>query len=444
MSVSECLGFKMIQVLGYLVILIALIECYKYRTIVNPISLMLLLWGGMIVFSTLNIYDVRSINPRTYQLITVGLICYVFGVKVGEHSNITILQRTRTIAARGTPSFRYKVLLILAVIALMFLLYQGINALRLIRQGYGLDYVRHLLFEYEENEMRSSSAVVRVQKFIVDPIVCLFTVLLPVSIIYRWKEILKHKVILLTICACYALNIISSGGRLLIIALGLYFFTCSRLKNMSYERYEVAWKDRLRIIIIPFLLAFLTFKITLLRGGENFDLVRHLYIYFGTPINFLDYNLELINNKYPNFESCGLSSFYGVLYPFFLLLRLIIGRYPPIINTIHELSVTNLQDSVFLGDGIRINAFATNMYQPYIDGRLVGIVVILFLFGFLSGITFHQAVKYNNLLYISLYLLFEYHIVFSMVRFWFTQVGQAVWLLLILITVRRVSYRYRI
>ena len=65
-------------------------------------------------------------------------------------------------------------------------------------------------------------------------------------------------------------------------------------------------------------------------------------------------------------------------------------------------------------------------YQPYIDGRFVGVFLICFLFGYLCNYSYKLAHDHKNLKYVLIYLLLLQKITDSMVRFYFTQTSQAV------------------
>ena len=431
----------MISIIGITCILLALLLCIYYRNVVNPAALMLVLWGFMILFSGSGLYDVGIPSTAIYLIIVVGLSSFVIGTLLGERTETRIRQCRRFDSSLFSIDFNYKFLTLIMIAVMVFLMYQTGHAVNLIRRGYSLADIRKMLYAYEENEMRSSSLIVSLQKFFVDPAVCLLTSYIPAAILMKPgvnKE--KHRVLLYGSVACLALSILSSGGRLNIVALALYFITCYVIQKDRGG--DAIQRKRLRktgvlVALVVLVLLVATLGITLIRGGHSFDLIRHLFIYLGAPIRFFEYNVDLVNAQGID-NYFGSSSLYGFFYPFFFILRIFTGSYPAFLTQMRAVAVTNLQDVVTMGSGIRINAFATLFFQPYLDGGLIGVVVFLFGFGFLSGYAYRSAIKNRNLYGLMFYMMFQYQIIFSMVRFWFTQVTHAVWVLFIIVAVVRV------
>jgi oligosaccharide repeat unit polymerase len=154
----------------------------------------------------------------------------------------------------------------------------------------------------------------------------------------------------------------------------------------------------------------------------------------------------LIDNEHSNIYGYGVSSFYGFIYPIMFLLRIlyIVNPYPAHMILIHDMSVGNLQNVVNLGGDININAFATLFYQPYLDGRFVGVAIILALLGFVGSLFYFKWTKQKSILYQTAYLLILHKILFSMVRFWFTQPGQAISLILAFIVISPYALKIKV
>ena len=114
----------------------------------------------------------------------------------------------------------------------------------------------------------------------------------------------------------------------------------------------------------------------------------------------------------------------------FLLQRLRIDVFTPYVLTIYNMSFQDLQVGYDIGGDINMNAFVTAFYQPYLDGRYIGIFFILALFGFVSGRFFLKAYYKNDMKAVLIYILLLQKIVFSFVRFYFTQQAQSICFLL--------------
>ncbi len=429
----------MILLVAFILIVIAFAAMRSSKSVFNPITMMLVIWAVILPFSDSNLYNLKPTSNISYVIIPIGLLAFTLGAAAGMRSRWKIRQFRRLNESEGFLEVNYTFLYIIAAICLAVLLYQSFQAAALMRRGYTFAAIRKLLFSDEENEMRATSGIVILQKFIVTPGVNLLTTLIPVELFLVKKDSRRNGLLIMSLISL-VLWAFSSGGRTIIAALALYFVTCLWLKNRESERRTIrdGWiRERsLLAAVVVAALVIAVYTITIGRKGANVDLVRQAFIYFGAPPKFLDYNIDKLDNQFGGFRAYGMSSFYGFLYPILFAVRFLTGSYPEAFTQTHELSVTMLQTVVSMGGGIRINAFATMFYQPYIDGGIPGVILVLLFFGLISGKAFHSAFKKRNLLGLLLFLSFEYQILFSMIRFWYTQVGSAIWVLFIFFAVR--------
>lgn len=140
----------------------------------------------------------------------------------------------------------------------------------------------------------------------------------------------------------------------------------------------------------------------------------------------------------------GAASFYGFIYIILFFFRVLglFNSYPEFFENIRYLSFSMLEDTVYIGENVRMNAYATIFFQPYIDGRIIGIIIELALFGFIVGYAYRKAYLYKTDRWVIIYLLLFQKIVFSMVRFYFTQPSQAICIILaIIITTKKIKFR---
>lgn len=94
-----------------------------------------------------------------------------------------------------------------------------------------------------------------------------------------------------------------------------------------------------------------------------------------------------------------------------------------------------METGYYIGGGLYMNAFVTAFYQPYLDGRYVGVFLILMLFGFMCNQFFVRAYYDIDMKAILIYILLLQKILFSFVRFYFTQQAQALCFILAFLVV---------
>ncbi|WP_062514754.1 O-antigen polymerase [Halobacillus sp. KGW1] len=394
-----------------------------YKNIYNPITLMNASWFLYVTLSLLSLYGVDRPNSETYSLIFWGIISYNISFlflgkryfKLNSRKN-----RDCSVDLKKEAVFNYKLLYVVYIIVIFFLLIQSASVLNLIISGYKLDYIRQIYVDQEN----TSSWVLNFRGYIATPVVYLS---LPVMAIdfFNGK---RDKLLIVATFILMGLWVFSSGGgRSILIWLILYFI----LSKLIFKR-EIDLKLNLPSKIVALLGSFLILSYLLymsLQRRVDFDFFREFYIYFGVPIIHMERRIEYINMYFNDFYSFGLSSLNGIFQSFFFLLNnlKIIPTYPEILLETKFLSFDILEEGISVGGSVPdMNAFATIFYQFYLDGRVIGIIVGMSIFGIFVGHFYNKMVIDFSNKYVLLYLLLAQKIVFSMVRFYFNQVNQTI------------------
>lgn len=399
----------------------------KDRYFFNPVTTMFAIWAIILPFSALNLYKVPPISDKALYIITIGLLGYLLGILLSERTyKVTFFDKV--IHDPCTKfTFNYKLLYFLYTIALIYLLFSAAVALRLLAQGYNLAYIRSLATAEDTNALRSSIITITIKNFLATPVVYLAIAIMPIELLMGNK----NKIIVITTLLMIFCWVISVGGRSIILWTILYFIAVFLFaKGKSFSIYISKRVKRLIVFSIILLFGFLLWS-TLSRKGAGTDLWRQIFIYYIAPLKHFDKYVEKIDTQYSNFYGHGAASFYGFAYPFLFLYRLLFGhgKYPAFWTLVRDLSFSQLEHTTWLGGDIQMNAFVTIFYQPYIDGRFVGVFVICFLFGIACGYTYKLAYRFKNIKYVLIYLLFLQKIFDSMVRFYFTQTSQVMCLI---------------
>lgn len=432
----------MILSLSILFLIIAVMGYIKFKNFLNPITVMFVIWGLILPFSTINIYGLTAPKQKTLAIIVVGLVFYLFGNLIGARPyrfKFGKEKAHRSVVFGSRAELNYTFLRILFFVALVYYLYVGARAISLLFSGRHLDYIRELATSEDANELRTSTLVVLVKNFIATPTVYLAIALLPIEI-FRGE---KDKFIIISTIVMTFLWVITSGGRSVLLWIALYFLIVYTFLPREKHRLKISIKSiRNKIALIAgaaVILGALLYT-TYSRKGNDVDLWRQIYIYFIVPVKHFEHYVEYIDSAYSGFYGYGAASFYGLLYPIVFALRLLfLGRYPEFFTTVRELSFTMLERSTLLGGNIYMNAFVTIFYQPYLDGRFVGVAIICMLFGIFTGTAYYRMSVYNDMKWQLIYLLLFQKIVFSMVRFYFTQPGQSVCMILAFFAIRYVA-----
>ena len=298
------------------------------------------------------------------------------------------------------------------------------NSYQLIRTMYSNQGSTNLVNGYNP-VLRSAWNVMAVQ-FISTPIVYASLPILMVSI-YTGD---KHRWLIRLTAIMAVLWMLTSGGRSIIVWMGIYFVF---LLIYYKKKIKLSKKIKRTLFIVGIAAFVLAIYITLSRrSGTDLILLKQLYVYFPVALKNFDIHVnEIINNNTGNFY--GLASFYGFIYPIIFFAHQLFGlEYPQALLDARYYSFTVLEKDVSVGQGIYMNAYATIFYQPFLDGGYIGVFVILFFWGGLCKYFYFKVVESGRPRDLVIYLFLIQKILFSHVRFYFTQTQQAIALLIIL------------
>lgn len=420
----------MVWIITGVCVLVAITSYLHYKNFLNPITVLYVLWGVLVPLSGLGLYGMDIPSNKAYVIILIGLLAYGMGAFVGR-KNITFIRpgidknRITEIDYYETR-INYPFIYVLCAIAIVYFLSQAARIVPMLLSGRGLDYIRSLAVSDEANELRSSTFVVLIKNFIATPTVYLTIAILPIAM-FRDKQ---NKPFLILVGTMLFLWVLTTGGRSIILWVALYFlfvYTLQKRENRIERHRRMMRRTKILLVIGGILFLYFLLQSTYSRKGAEVDLFRQFCIYFIAPIKFFDSQVLKIDTSYTNYYSYGFASFYGLAYPFLFLLRRlgIFSSYPEFFTLARELSFTSLNNTISIGHGFYMNAFATMFFQPYIDGRYIGVLLVCYLFGLINSEFYEKMMSRHDNRYLLFYLLAFQKIVFSFVRFYYTQPAQA-------------------
>ena len=428
------------QLTSALCFLVAVLGYRKYKFILNPITSMFAFWGIILPFTNLGLYDVTNPDYRVYVIIVIGLTSYLAGVLVSAKNirfKIGNIHST-TIKHNIDYVIRYRLMYVLCAIALIYYISQFLIVFRLLLSGNTYAYVRQLNTMAEENPLYSSYAKYLVKVFIAIPTTYVAIAILPIDL-FMGK---KNKILIIESILLLALFVLTTGGRSVILFVLIYFAFVFLLYAKKYKHIELKSIKRYKKIVIVAAVAAILFlhTMTTARKGADVDLLRQFFVYYVAPIRHFDHYIDVVNDS--GVYGFGMSSFYGLLYPILFILKTIgiFSTYPTFVTNIHYMSFEMMERGTNIGGGMYMNAFVTIFYQPYLDGRYLGVVICLFIFGVMCGRTFVNAYYKESLRSLLLYILLLQKIFSSVVRFYFTQQAQSLAFVLAFFTIAAIKH----
>lgn len=420
------------------IFLIGLLAWKKFHFILNPITVACFIWSIILPLSSSELYGVFVPSDKTYLVIIVGFSSFLIGAFVGSTRSRFVLSKDNLSVGYLQPKYRvnYTFVHIICLISIGYYLFQLVIVVRLLTSGMSYYSIRQIAVGSGENVLNSSTLIAQLKGVIAYPTTYMMIALLPVELFFGKK----NKIIIFEAIVLMVMFVLTSGGRSVILWFAVYVIAIFFFYKKQHPDFaiKVGRKYKKYIIILLVLLFIFMLYITKSRKGDEVDLVRELYIYFVVPMTHFSHYIDVVDGS--GVYGMGISSFYGFLYPLFYLLRLlrIFHGYPEFILNVHYMSFEMMERGYPVGGGINMNAFVTMFYQPYLDGRIIGVVMIMLIFGFVCSRAFVNAYYRNNIRALLVYILFLQKIIFSVVRFYFTQSTQAICIVFAILAIRAI------
>lgn len=423
------------------VIILAVLVLQKRRWF-DPAVIIMVYWSILIFCVSLHLFGLQKVSDWGYIIFIIGLVSFCIGTSC---SNLFTDKVSLDVKKKYVLDYRF--LYVLYIIVIIFLLYNFRNVLELLGNGYSWAKIRRFYSNQGQssgyNEVLQSAFNVMMNQFVSTPTVYAS---LPIAVSDMMIGKKDKKLFFMTIIMMF-LWMMTSGGRSIVIWFAMYFVFAVLIVKKHKIRINKKILRIIRMALIPLMLVFI--YITVERKGENLNILKEIYVYFPVGLKNFDYHIQEFTRSNSGYL-WGVGSFYGFIYPvIFLLKQFGLMSYPDIILKARYLTFTSLEPNVFIG--IDMNAYATFMYQPYLDGGLIGVAVILFAFGGLCGYYYHNVSKdMIQMKYLAIYLFLIQKLMFSQVRFYFTQTQQAIAMVILLFAFvnvnsfrRRLIFRFR-
>lgn len=386
----------------------------KDKVIYSCAIIMFGLWSVILFLNILNLFGINNASNETYIIIFCGMMAYWFGDTFGRYTGLRRI-KLRGINRKKHLELNYKHFYILAVITIMLLLIDTSIAARYLLSGNSLNSVRMWLTEsYGEGmnpiDARKSYFEQTFRVIVIEPFI---TAVGPICAIdFFGKKRGRHLLIITFIII--ALQLISSGGGRLSLIMLVYTML---MAFMVYKKARGVYRNGLpgkgkniRILSITAIIGIII--LTLKRTSSG--IIKEAYYYFAMCIPLFDYWLPIIKSYRKTFGMLGM---FGILrIPFLALEKLGFSVPDTYINAQDYILQANKFHSVGSRSG---NSFVSPFYYLYLDFGISGVILGMFLLGFI-GVKLYRRLKVNHCdKDIYVYLLFLQAIFFTFIRWQF-------------------------
>lgn len=414
-------------------ILLALLICFfllfegikLYNNIFNPMAIMGLIWAIEVFAYYINSSSFYPLSDTTQFVVVVGL--FSFGCACLLYQ---VVRRGKAPINVSRNLYRYELntrnVYFLAVISLALVLPEAIASYEILQSGANLSDIRGIYSRGEVSIVYSFSPLLGVvTNYICKPFMLLMYPICAIDLVIGKRRIF---LILLTI-GITIINIIYQGGRLPILLLGLHFII---IASIFKERIHFSHKTKLFILLLFVGSIVLVDFVTSQRGDSGMS--ETLNDYTSRCIPLLNHYIPIADRGVVGY---GFASTCGFFNSFFTILENLGLPFPSFMKEV--ISALDVEEGVSIGNSAEMNAYVTLFHSFYIDGRILGVIIWMFIYGWIGSISYAKAYFGKSPYGVLFYAIICQSMVFSMIRFQFQTGPYALCLLLIPLCFKRIK-----
>ncbi|MEE6659941.1 O-antigen polymerase [Limosilactobacillus pontis] len=375
------------------------------KKILNPITIMCVLWGMIVSFSNLQLYGLYSVENSTYKIISEGIYFFIAGYYVSKLM-FNLLFNKNKVSLDNSFSFEvnYNKLYILYIVCIVYTTIRiGQYGLGIFSNGFNLASMGN----YINSASNSSSGLLAAIGFlIVTPLFFPLLIVSSMDLIFGKRNRLLF---LLTIVLVLE-RIVVYGGRLPIIQfiITMLIITSFGNKKSLLKRKNSFFRIGAITIGIGIFIGLTLTKMT----DSSTSIWKGLYLEFAMqPYMFQTWGTMLSSNSY----AYGFASLFGFVHPILYVLENLgfFSTMPLFFLNIY----TNIQNTfnmwIPIGNQLTANAYTSAFWYLYYDGRNFGIILGMFILGILAFYFFNKAIKLENAKNISNYVMVAFCLIYT-------------------------------
>lgn len=394
--------------------IVALVAMREERTVINPLSVFCFVWMAVLFFST-NTTRLDYPQNETIGWIIIGVVAYTLGYIFQRILKIRFTFGSWTTLRDQVAIPRYKLLLFCASVCMLFFL-RDLILVFLNGGSFNLRYIQQFL-RSSDYTIVSNPIENTINLLFIQPIAFALPAICAVDIFYGEKN--KHLITITVLMLLFKMmSTANRSGFLLlfiyILIVGLIFIRNSRSLSFKNNRLLKRYKYLLLAIVI---IASLVLVITTISRGV--DLSTNIYLNLTIPPRMFEIWSKTVQEV--ELHGYGEASLMGFLFPIKYIFNNILKIWGATnINAVYNMiQLTDVQ-WVWPGPKITANAYVSMFWNLYTDFRYGGILFGSFLYGTISAQSFWNAIRTNNSRMLSVFCLILYSVLYSFVRFQFS------------------------
>lgn len=335
---------------------------------------------------------------------------------------------------------RYKIVYLLCILTLIVYILDFSVSLRYLLSGNSLDFIRHMAQDSTSDLNVRSDILSAMKNILISPFVL---ALQPIVAFDFWlgnrdKKLLGLDIIILL------LRVLTDGSRSNVVYFVLHFiigftFIYSKRKNNFFKNLKRKKKNRIITIAVLIFGVIAILWITLSRSGEN--AIKYAYYYFTMEPYMFEQWAEKVDKLH--LLGYGMASTNGFSFAgFYILKNLGLMNYPEVWHSINTIiGETQTQWMIISSFSSRANAYVSLFWYLYLDGRVIGIIIGMFIYGIIGARSYWTALKNMSSKAMCIYAFILQGLIMSFVRLQFANIIYAVAFIMIICFYRQVEVK---
>lgn len=410
------------------------------RKLTNPAIVFTLLWAFIMQIAHMRVFALNSYSDSVMVIVVVGVVSFVLGyigaVYTRDMNFVFNDDRRRTRIYEY--EINYRLLYVVALICILYYAKDFVQSLILILQGSDLEIIRRMAQDDSAGGMTGSALNNLISNFVVLPCASALEVL---AVVDFWRGKRNIKLFVMTIIIIF-MRVIGDAGRTPLVNFAVYLIIGFLLVYDNDSQNNL--KDKIKALkdkklvrrygVIGFVLILIA---SISRTSST--LLRQVYFYFSmAPVLFTYWKEEVDRQGLVTF---GLTSLNGFFFSVVYFFKNLFGvEYPQLLQQAYDMiSYTDSQWQTIAQVNIKANAYVSAFWFMYTDGRILGVIVGMFLYGFVISRSFCRTKKYKTIKSMAIYLILFQGLVFSFIRFPFAKIYYALAVIFILLLAFRKS-----
>lgn len=385
-----------------------------------------MLWTLVFVLYSLRLFDLYDCKDRTFLMYIIGFSSYFFGyilIRPTKIKDINQINDRRKVISK----LRNTIIAVLSIVSIVVLARKSMLAIPLWMAGGASEVKRGIIID---DALNVGGIQEIIYTFIARPMQIIMVIYAVIVILANLKQrYIVWLAVLLTIS-----GYICSGSKSAITEIATMIFAYIFLfTKMSFKKFYFKYKTLSIATIL--VIVFIGFMLSLKEDG----LAIGLYTYLCGCMPCSD---EALTKIYEDTSFYGLASFNGILRAVNLIPHYLgIGPDFKIVLDLVWTEMMNFEDTMFISDNIKYNAFVSMFIYFYADGGYWGVFLISFVFGLSCSFVQKNALKRPSVYSCSIVLFFVVMITLSIIRFQFFYAPYAMALIYIYILFPRTSLK---